>query len=94
MAKRTASKPKPKQNLDDTLPPDVEYVTVRVPVYTGPLDRPRCYRIEARFDTKEESDIVQRMYHAMTLLLQDSHYPISMNLTFRSLLKSIAAKIS
>lgn len=75
------------------LPPGVEYVTVEVPVYRGTLERPRLHRIEARFDTREESEVVQRMYHAMTLLNRDSRYPTSYNLTFRSLLRGIAEAI-
>ena len=90
MAKRASTKPKPKVNLDETLPPDVEYVTVKVPVYTGELQRPRCLRVDLRFSDADVSEVVTRMHVAMSMLLKDQRLPNSMNLTFRSLLKSVA----
>jgi len=90
MAKRG---PKPKIQTNATLPDNVEFVNVQIPYYTGELDRPRIFRLDARFSSLEESDNFNRIYHAMLMLEADPNPKYSQKFSQNSAIRQLFNRV-
>lgn len=91
MAKRkTATATKPE--VDEGLPRGVKWIQVSLPVYVDELDRPRIYRVQAPLDSQDESNAVQRLFHAH-YLMHHGPYGTSYSNVVREVLRRIADAI-
>ena len=77
--------------MPDKLPHDVKFITLKVPIYTGPVDRPTKFRMDYTLKGKEHSDVLHRLFLAHHNI--DSENVSSYNRSFQLLLEAIRSKL-